>query len=186
MNQKKIYDKPILRDALKTVRAHIVERKEKDKRIRSTVAEMVKPYEKIFIYVSIGNEVDTRGIIENLYNRKTILVPQVTAQNVMHAVSLSDIGDLHLTDAKGNISMRNFFPQDGQADLILVPLLGFNEDLYRIGYGAGCYDNYFALYPDGLKVGLAYEEQFCEFLPDAHDVPLDYIVTPKRIIRRKI
>jgi len=72
-------------------------------------------------------------------------------------------------------------------DITIVPLLGFNESLHRIGHGKGCYDRYFTVGgdlsgapPDTVKIGLAYDEQFCSFTPEAYDVPLDYIITPTR------
>lgn len=185
MTEQQTTDKRLLRDRLKEIRANIVARVEKDKRIRQSVLQLAEPYKKVFTYVSIGSEVDTVGIIKKLFEEKSVSVPQVSAQNDMHAMLLTGIENLRFADVKGNIPMRQCVPQDGQADIIIVPLLGFNACLHRIGYGAGCYDRYFAKYPNGIKVGLAYEEQFCDFLPSAHDIPLDVIVIPNRIIRRE-
>jgi 5-formyltetrahydrofolate cyclo-ligase len=69
-------------------------------------------------------------------------------------------------------------------NLILVPLLGFDRALHRLGYGAGHYDRTLA----GLRVaavGLAFAAQEVDALPtEPHDVPLDAVVTPDFVRRR--
>lgn len=66
-------------------------------------------------------------------------------------------------------------------DVVLVPMLAFDERGHRMGYGAGFYDRTLAaLRRDGpvLAVGIAYAGQRQERLPtDAHDQPLDLILT---------
>ncbi|MBO9659581.1 MAG: 5-formyltetrahydrofolate cyclo-ligase [Chitinophagaceae bacterium] len=65
-------------------------------------------------------------------------------------------------------------------DLVFVPMLAFDANGYRVGYGKGFYDKYLAsVGPDCIKVG------FCYFAPvdkldDLHefDIPLDIVVTP--------
>ncbi len=68
-------------------------------------------------------------------------------------------------------------------DVIIVPVLGFDTHGNRIGMGGGWYDKFLAMHPNALKVGLAYDE--CELQkiePEPHDVRLDYIITPTRLI----
>ena len=68
-------------------------------------------------------------------------------------------------------------------DIILVPLLAFDAEGYRLGYGGGFYDRTL----DGLRrqkgiyaVGLAYEQQLVNAVPrDEYDQRLDMIITPK-------
>ena len=68
-------------------------------------------------------------------------------------------------------------------DLILVPGLGFNDRFHRIGYGAGYYDR-FLLNTSAVTCGLFYDEQRADFLEESHDLPLDYIVTETKILKR--
>ena len=68
-------------------------------------------------------------------------------------------------------------------DLILVPLLGFDKQGHRIGYGKGFYDRFLHLCrPDVLKVGLSLELPVAK-ITDVHagDVLLDYAVTPEKV-----
>ncbi len=67
-----------------------------------------------------------------------------------------------------------------QMDAMIVPLLGFDENGQRIGYGKGYYDRYFEHYPNtGLRIGISYFEPIPN-IQDTHqfDVPLTHCITP--------
>jgi len=67
-------------------------------------------------------------------------------------------------------------------DLIIVPGLAFDERGNRLGYGAGFYDKLLAAFTK-TTAALAYEAQVVPEVPAAkHDVPIQKIVTEKRII----
>jgi 5-formyltetrahydrofolate cyclo-ligase len=68
-------------------------------------------------------------------------------------------------------------------DLVFVPLLAFDEEGYRVGYGKGFYDKYLAeCSPDCIKVGFSYFEPF-KSLEDRNDfdVPLTLCITPQNL-----
>lgn len=70
----------------------------------------------------------------------------------------------------------------GVYDLIVVPLVAFDERLHRIGFGGGWYDRFLANHPNAIKLGLAYEMQRVSQLPDEpHDVRLDVVVTERDV-----
>jgi len=64
-------------------------------------------------------------------------------------------------------------------DLVLMPLLGFDDQGTRLGYGGGYYDRTLSVLPKKpLLVGLAFAAQELPHIPrEAHDIPLDMIVT---------
>lgn len=66
-------------------------------------------------------------------------------------------------------------------DLLLVPLLGFDEQGYRLGYGGGFYDRTAAaLDPRPLLVGIGYElSRLPTIHPAPHDVPMDAVCTER-------
>lgn len=68
-----------------------------------------------------------------------------------------------------------------QPDLLLVPLLGFDEQGYRLGYGGGFYDRTaVALHPRPLLVGVGYElSRLPTIDPAPHDVPMDAVCTER-------
>jgi 5-formyltetrahydrofolate cyclo-ligase len=70
-------------------------------------------------------------------------------------------------------------------DLIIVPTLGFDSRLNRMGWGGGFYDRFLASQPQALKAGLCFESGFVKKgLPvESYDVPLNMVVTEKRLLK---
>ena len=72
-------------------------------------------------------------------------------------------------------------------DLIMVPLVAFDNHLNRIGYGKGYYDRSLKkinkIKKNAISLGIAYSFQKCQKIPtNKHDFKLDYIFTEKGII----
>lgn len=73
-------------------------------------------------------------------------------------------------------------------DVILLPLVGFDDEGQRMGMGGGFYDRTLAFTRGGgprpRLIGLAHDCQRVERLPAAPwDVPLDVIISDARVIR---
>jgi len=68
---------------------------------------------------------------------------------------------------------------------LLMPPVGFDEQGYRLGYGAGYFDRTLAeMTPQPLKIGVAFElSRLATIYPQPHDIPLDFIVTEVGIYR---
>lgn len=67
--------------------------------------------------------------------------------------------------------------------LILAPLVAFDRQGNRLGWGAGHYDRAFAAHPHAWRVGVAWSVQEVEALPaDPWDVPLHAVVTEQEWI----
>lgn len=71
-------------------------------------------------------------------------------------------------------------------DIVIVPMLAFDQRGYRLGFGGGYYDatlNALRSRKTILAIGVAYAQQACLFpLPaEAHDEKLDFVITPKGI-----
>ena len=69
-------------------------------------------------------------------------------------------------------------------DVLLLPLVGFDEKGNRLGMGGGYYDRTLAQWYNGhaphlFPIGLSYDEQRVSELPvEAWDIPLPEIITP--------
>lgn len=73
-------------------------------------------------------------------------------------------------------------------DVLFVPMLAFDTQGYRLGWGGGFYDRTLeTLRADGrpvIAVGCAYAgQQMDNVAHDAHDQPLDWIATDRGVIR---
>jgi len=118
------------------------------------------------------------------YNFKIVL-PVLKSSNIMNfkkwilgnPLYVNKFGMLEPKNSKNNII----------PDLVLVPLLAFDNNLNRIGYGKGYYDR--ALKKIGnikkksIFIGIAFSFQKIAKIPvNKHDVKLDYIFTERGII----
>ena len=68
-------------------------------------------------------------------------------------------------------------------DVVFVPLLAFDKQGNRVGYGKGFYDNFLSnCKPKTLKIGLSFFEAENQIIDTFKgDVKLDYCVTPKQV-----
>ena len=70
-------------------------------------------------------------------------------------------------------------------DLALVPMLCFDGEGHRVGYGNGYYDEFLRrCRPDCVKAGVSFFPPI-ERIDDLHDgdIPLDLCITPARVYR---
>jgi 5-formyltetrahydrofolate cyclo-ligase len=70
-------------------------------------------------------------------------------------------------------------------DVLLIPLVGYDAAGYRLGYGGGYYDRTLAvLTPRPLCIGVGYDDSALATIhPQPHDIPMDWIVTERRVRR---
>ena len=68
-------------------------------------------------------------------------------------------------------------------DILLVPLVAYDNDYNRIGYGGGFYDRYIEKIKKikkALTIGIAFSYQKVKKIPiEKNDIKLDFIVTEK-------
>lgn len=85
----------------------------------------------------------------------------------------------------GVMEPLNYSIYKQKMDLIIVPLVAFDENCNRIGYGKGHYDRYLEN-KNTKSIGIAYEEQKCDHIPvEKHDKKIDQIITDKKVYYKK-
>ena len=68
--------------------------------------------------------------------------------------------------------------------MFFIPLLAFDREGGRLGYGGGFYDRTLAAQPDGLRVGCAFAAQQVDAVPmGPYDIRLAAVATEHGIIR---
>ncbi|MHA6722803.1 5-formyltetrahydrofolate cyclo-ligase [Sphingomonas sp. RS2018] len=68
-------------------------------------------------------------------------------------------------------------------DLILTPLVAFDDALNRLGQGAGHYDRAFAAHPEAWRLGVAWAmQQLLSLDTDDWDVPLHAVATERGLV----
>ena len=142
-----------------------------------------------FLPIQRKNEVDTWPIIRHVW---------AAFKHIQVAASVTDVAqgmlshylispEIPLVENRWGIpepptqGNQPFFPIDFH--IVLVPLLVFNQQGHRVGYGGGYYDRFLAdCRPDCLKIGLSLFEPV-EQIDDVEetDMALDVCLTPKQI-----
>lgn len=72
---------------------------------------------------------------------------------------------------------------ESEIDLVLVPLLAFDKNGYRVGYGKGYYDRFFPkCKPDVIKAGVCFFDAV-DNIDDInrYDIPLNFCITPFKL-----
>ena len=137
----------------------------------------------IFISILKYNELDTSYIINKLNSeQKIIIVPKISNNELVH-IAINDETEFGLND----YGIKE--PNDGNhfiienLDIIFIPLLAFDLEGHRVGYGKGYYDRFLKLANNStLKIGLSFFDPINKILDiDDNDVKLDYCVTPKQV-----
>ncbi len=148
--------------------------------------EQYKTSKAIMFFVSIGNEVNTHEMIKHALKDKAVIIPKVLHHGIEPSVIISF--DNLIAAGKFKIpepieSMKIAYKNIG---MVLVPGIAFDEHGHRIGYGLGYYDKFLRNVPKAVKIGLAFDFQIVDKAPiEPHDVPVDIIVTEKRLIECK-
>jgi 5-formyltetrahydrofolate cyclo-ligase len=139
------------------------------------------PNAVVSAYVAIGEEADPAPLLEAIRARgHPVALPRVAGRGKPL--------DFHLYQTGGKLVPGGFgLSEPGrdwpliEPDILAVPLLAFDEEGYRIGYGAGFYDRTLARLRasrDVLAVGFAFAAQEFPHVPhDENDQRLDWIVT---------
>lgn len=145
-----------------------------------------KRAEKLFLYVSVGKEVDTYAIIRDAITKgKQVYIPICHGGGIMSAARLFSENDL----VEGRYGIPTVSPSapvisPEELDLILVPGVCFDKTGNRLGRGGGYYDRYLA--NDKLEaalVGVCRSEQLVDILEvDVHDKKVDILVSDTRVI----
>ena len=151
----------------------------------------IKKARHIGLYLPFKNEIDATALTRSPSTQCHFYVPKI----VKHAKKLiftrlpSSYSRLH-TNRYGITEMsRGVIRSAKQLDVVLVPLVAFDQEGRRLGMGGGYYDTTFAFKNLQHKprkpclIGLAHSFQEIASVPvDFWDISLDAIITEKKIL----
>jgi len=137
----------------------------------------------IFISISKYNELDTSSIINKLKSeKKIIIVPKISNNELVH-IAINDQTEFSINEygIKEPNNANHFIIEN--LDLIFIPLLAFDLEGHRVGYGKGYYDRFLKLTnKSSLKIGLSFFDPINKIQDiDDNDVKLDYCITPTQV-----
>ena len=132
-------------------------------------------------YYPYNYEIDTLQILKKLVKKNyTISLPKIDKNNQMdfYQWSFKDPLSINIHGIPEPISKKKIYPE-----ILLIPLLGFDSKLNRLGYGGGFYDRYLSKiqnFKTIIKIGLSFSFQKIKKIPTNHyDKKLDYVITEK-------
>ncbi len=136
---------------------------------------------KIALYHPINYEVNVLKILEKIKNIETMILLPVLIGKVMkfslwkrnQPLVINKFGVLE----PALVNNKCYLP-----DIILVPLLAFDNNNYRLGYGKGYYDKYICMNKKKkfVTVGIAFSFQKYNKIPIKNfDAKLDYVLSEK-------
>ena len=136
-------------------------------------------------YYPSNYEIDDLEILDLLEKKNfKISLPVIRKNNQMDFFKWSNNDPLKINKfcIPEPISSKKFYP-----DILLVPLVGYDNDLNRLGYGGGFYDRYIEKIEKikkVIKIGLAFSCQKIKNMPlSKFDKKLDFIITEKEILK---
>ena len=151
------------------------------------ILKKIKNKKKINIggYYPINSEISCLDILEKLEKNKfSISLPVTRKNNKMDFYQWSFKSPLKVNNRGIPEPNKNkkVFP-----DILIVPLVGFDSDKFRIGYGGGYYDRYISKLLNLKKiitVGFAFSFQEIKKIPiNKFDQKLDFILSNKKVIK---
>ncbi|WP_434745911.1 5-formyltetrahydrofolate cyclo-ligase [Candidatus Pantoea rara] len=143
----------------------------------------------IALFLSVDGELNTRPLIARLWHlKKAVYLPVLHPFSPGNLLFLRYSPDtpLHINKLRipePPLDIRQLITLD-QLDLMMVPLVAFDQHGQRLGMGGGFYDRTLQNWRQHgfLPVGLAHDCQQVDNLPVAEwDVPLPAVMTPSKL-----
>jgi 5-formyltetrahydrofolate cyclo-ligase len=138
-------------------------------------------------FASYGTELSTGALLEALTGRGVAVLLPVLLDDDDLAWRRYAGPDRLVPGRRGLLEPE---PETGEVmdvdvDAVVVPGVCYDASGRRLGRGGGSYDRALARLPARApRIGLALDSEVVEEVPtDAHDEPVDVIVTPTRVVR---
>lgn len=162
-----------------------------DLRSQAETHDVLHSVSRVALYLSVKGELNTASLIELCWERNIeVYLP------VIHPFCKGHLLFLRYTPTSPMITNKYGIEEPAldvtkvlpatELDIILTPLVAFDDNGNRLGMGGGYYDRTLANV-DNTKckvIGLAHEEQKVAALDcESWDIPLPYVLTPKRLYK---
>jgi len=136
-------------------------------------------YNHIGVYISMHHEVDTRMFIQWCFdNHKHVYVPKII-HNKMIFIEIHNLDECK-ENRMGILEPITNIESTQSIELMIVPMLAYNQRNYRLGYGKGYYDQYLSQH-ETYKLGICFSMNLeNELIEEEHDVKLAQIFTEQK------
>lgn len=154
---------------------------------QSFPAQPAPGFHIVSAFYPFRSEIDTRPLLTRLAGEGwTTCLPVVMGDGLPLTFRKWLPGEALVMGAL-NIERPGDEAPEVEPDVLMVPMLAFDRQGYRLGYGGGFYDrtlDKLRARKNIIAIGMAYAAQEAEAVPhDAHDQPLDYVMTEKGLFK---
>ncbi len=143
-----------------------------------------KTYYHLFLSIDEQKEVDTHFLLTILQGKdKKIVIPKITIDGALSHHLLTENTILKKNSWNIPEPVGENIINTSKIEVVFIPLLAFDKNGHRVGYGKGFYDGFLAkCNPKTIKIGLSFFEPE-EKIDNVYttDIKLDYVVTPQQI-----
>lgn len=140
-------------------------------------------YYHIFLPILEKKEINTEFLLHILHGKdKSICIPKTNFENSqMQHILLQENTPIQISDYGIPEPVNGIEIPSNEFDVVFVPLLAFDADGHRIGYGKGFYDRFLTqCKPSCIRVGLSLFPPEVTIPSEPTDMRLDFCVTPKK------
>ena len=173
-----ISDKPALRASMRALRKRLADTDPLAADRAAGHAGALPGAGIVALYRAMGSELDADALARALAaSGRTLCLPVVLERDAAMIFRLWSPGEPLEMDAAGCPAPLPL-AEVVTPGLILAPLLAFDDFGGRLGQGGGFYDRTFAILPDVIRIGFAYDGQRLDGIPmEAHDQRLHGVLT---------
>lgn len=157
----------------------------KNAKINAKVINEFKKFKnkKILLYTSLPFEADTSKLIKKLRKKYDIFVPFMEGESFKMVPFRLPLKKKKFGIYEAGNSLRDI----KKIDIAIVPIVGVDGNLQRIGFGKGMYDRFFAKLKKRPYI-IFLQSEFCytkEFICDSYDIACNLIITPHVTVQNR-
>ncbi|MDF1874689.1 5-formyltetrahydrofolate cyclo-ligase [Sulfurimonas sp. SAG-AH-194-I05] len=151
-----------------------------NKKLLSELKRLKK--KSILFYMPFGFEINIKPILMNMRRKTNVYIPFMEGQSFKMVPFRLPLKKKRFGIYEAGNTLKNI----NKIDIVIVPILGVDINLQRIGFGKGMYDRFFSRlkkkpYTIFVQQELCYtKEKVC----DAYDIACDVLLTPTKTIRK--
>ena len=138
---------------------------------------------KILVYSSLEFEADISKIVKKLRKKNNLYLPFMQGESFKMVPFRLPLSKKKFGIYEAGNSLRNI----KKIDIAIVPIVGVDGNLRRVGFGKGMYDRFFAKLKKRPYI-IFIQPIFCytkELICDDYDITCDLVITPKIKIKKR-
>lgn len=136
---------------------------------------------KILFYYPLGFEADIRKVLTKMRQNNDVFIPFMQGESFKMVPFRLPLKEKKFGIFEAGNTTRNI----KNIDIAIVPVVGVDGNLQRIGFGRGMYDRFFAKLQKRPYI-IFVQLEFChtkEFVCDDYDISCDLLLTPMKTLK---